>query len=191
MLRPLRALTGLVLMALVTFPSAAMAEPFTLTSTTFHDNDLVPLTMVAGGNDQGGKPCGGRDISPQLTWSGASAETQSYAVSMIDIDGRRGAGVTHWLLYNIPATVTSLAAGAGTTDAYSSGKNVWDRTGYSGPCTTLGEAPHHYAIMIYALDSPPTLPAGLDRDGFMKAVLPHALRVTSAIGRSVRAVTPS
>jgi hypothetical protein len=142
--------------------------------------------MVAGGNDQAGKPCGGSDISPQLSWSGAPKETQGYAIAMIDIDGRRGAGVTHWLLYNIPATVTSLAAGAGKPDLYGGGKNVWDRTGYSGPCAAIGESAHHYVFTIFALDSAAPLPPALDRDGFMKAVPPHALRVTSIIGRSAR-----
>lgn len=148
---------------------------------------MVPIVNTGSGNDQAGRPCGGRDVSPQLAWSGAPKETQSYALSMVDIDGRRGAGVTHWLLYNIPATVASVPAGAGTPELYSGGKNVYDRIGYAGPCTTSGEAPHHYVITLYALDTPPGLPAGLDRDGFLKALQPHALRVTSLIGRSVRA----
>ena len=186
----MRWLISLLLAAIVAFPVAAMADPFSITSATFRDGEMVPLSMVAGGNDQAGKPCGGRDISPQLSWTGAPKETQSYAIAMIDIDGRRGAGVTHWLLYNIPAIVTSLA-GAGIPELYSGGKNVWDRIGYTGPCTSIGEAPHHYVITLYALDAPPALPAGLDRDGFMKAILPHSLRVTSIIGRSVRAGAPA
>jgi Raf kinase inhibitor-like YbhB/YbcL family protein len=180
----------LLLTALVAFPVAAMADPFSITSATFRDGDMVPVSMVAGSYDQEGKPCGGHDISPQLSWSGAPKETQSYAIAMIDIDGRRGAGVTHWLLYNIPATITSLAAGAGLPELYDGGKNVWDRIGYAGPCTSIGEAPHHYVITLYALDAPPVLPAGVDRDGFLKAVLPHSLRVTSIVGRSVRAGAP-
>lgn len=164
-----------------------MADPFAVSSATFRDGQLVPMSMVAGGNDQAGKPCGGSDLSPQLSWSGAPKETQGFAIAMIDIDGRRGAGITHWLLYNIPATVTSLAAGAGTPELYGGGKNVWDRIGYSGPCAAIGEAPHHYVITLYALDSAAMLPSGLDRDGFLKAILPHTIRVTSIIGRSERA----
>jgi phosphatidylethanolamine-binding protein (PEBP) family uncharacterized protein len=87
-----------LLTAFAAFPIAAIAEPFSITSTTFRDGDMVPKSMVAGGNDASGKPCGGNDLSPQLSWSGAPEETQSYAIAMIDIDGRRGAGVTHWLL---------------------------------------------------------------------------------------------
>jgi Raf kinase inhibitor-like YbhB/YbcL family protein len=179
-----------LLTAFAAFPIAAIAEPFSITSTTFRDGDMVPKSMVAGGNDASGKACGGNDLSPQLSWSGAPEETQSYAIAMIDIDGRRGAGVTHWLLYNIPATVTTLAAGAGSPELYTGGKNVWDRIGFSGPCTSIGEAPHHYVITLFALDTAAAVPSGLDRDGFLKAIMPHSLRVTSIIGRSVRSGAP-
>lgn len=164
----------------------ASAEPFVLSSTSFHDGEMLKAEQAATGTDAAGSPCGGRNISPQLSWTGAPAQTQSFAVMLIDIDGRRGAGVTHWLLYNIPPSVTSLGAGDGTANKYSAGKNVYGHTEYTGPCTTHGEAPHHYVVTVFALDVPPSLPAALDREGFIAAVLPHTIREMSLVGRYVR-----
>lgn len=175
-----------VVLALTLLPAVVRAEEFTLTSTTFHDGDTLRADQASSGNDASGKACGGKNISPQLTWRGAPAETQSFALTLIDIDGRRGAGVTHWLLYNIPASVTSLALGDGTAGKYTAGKNIYDQTTYLGPCTSLGEAPHHYVVTIFALDVLPSLPPGLDRDNFIRAVQPHVIREMSIIGRFQR-----
>jgi len=167
-------------------PALAAAEPFALTSASFRDGDAVPADQAASGNDPAGKPCGGKNIAPALNWSGVPERTQSFAVTMVDIDARRGAGVTQWLLYNIPASVTSLALGEGNRAVYTAGKNVYGQTTYLGPCTGIGDSPHHYVISIFALDQPPELPAGLDRDALMHAIQPHVVRESSLVGHFAR-----
>jgi Raf kinase inhibitor-like YbhB/YbcL family protein len=102
---------------------------------------------------------------------------------MFDPEGRGGLGVSHWVLYNVPASVTSLGRGDGSGSGakYTPGKNQADQLGYRGPCPGMSDAPHHYTIEIYALDLPPALPAGLDRAGFMSAITGHTLGSATGI----------
>jgi Raf kinase inhibitor-like YbhB/YbcL family protein len=99
---------------------------------------------------------------------------------MFDPDGRKPLGVSHWVFYNIPGNVTSLNRGDGTPKQprYTLGKGT-DWMGFRGPCPPPGEAPHHYVLTVYALDLPPTLAPGLDRDALIKAMTGHTLSSTS------------
>jgi Raf kinase inhibitor-like YbhB/YbcL family protein len=60
---------------------------------------------------------GGEDSSPQLSWEGAPSETRSYAIMVYDPDAPTGSGFWHWAVADIPADVTSVAAGAGHAGA--------------------------------------------------------------------------
>lgn len=149
----------------------------TISSPAFQDGALGDTVYGNNTNDNAGNSCGGQGVSPALKWSGAAPATQSYAITMFDPEGRGGLGVSHWVLYNIPASVTSLGRGEGAGPAakYSPGKGTGDWMGYRGPCPPPGDPAHHYTIVVYALDLPPTLPPGLDRDGLFKAIAGHTL----------------
>jgi Raf kinase inhibitor-like YbhB/YbcL family protein len=99
--------------------------------------------------------CMGGNVSPQLQWSGAPAGTQSFVLTVFDPDAPTGSGFWHWLAFDIPATTTSLAKGAGTVGAALGGGvqgyNDTGANGYAGPCPPQGDSPHHYNFTIYAI----------------------------------------
>jgi phosphatidylethanolamine-binding protein (PEBP) family uncharacterized protein len=71
---------------------------FTVTSTDVTDGQALPPAQMSGIFEVPG----GKDLSPQLSWSGAPAETKSYTVTMYDPDAPSGSGFWHWALADIP-----------------------------------------------------------------------------------------
>jgi len=106
-----------------------------------------------------GMDCTGGNLSPELSWQGAPAATKSYAVTIYDPDAPTGSGWWHWVVYNIPASVTRLSAGAGDTSknllpaGAVQGNTDFGVPGYGGPCPPKGDKPHHYIFTVYALNT--------------------------------------
>lgn len=158
----------------VAFAASATAQtPFTLTSTTFKDGQMMPR-KVANKNAQNPN-CVGDNVSPQLSWTGVPNGTRSFALLMEDPEGRGGAGVHHWVAYGIPPNVTSFAEGevSSASDKYVGGKSTQGVGNYSGPCTPPG-TPHHYTFVVIATDfDPKEIPAGLTREEFLAKLVPQ------------------
>lgn len=125
----------------------------TLTSSVFRDGQTVP--QIAVFNQMG---CTGQNRSPDLSWPAGPPGTKSYAITMWDPDAPTGVGFVHWVLFNIPTGVTSLPEDAGKhKDAgvrALHGTNDFGLRGYDGPCPPPGDPPHHYHLIVYALDVP-------------------------------------
>ncbi|HTL00682.1 MAG TPA: YbhB/YbcL family Raf kinase inhibitor-like protein [Vicinamibacterales bacterium] len=127
--------------------------PLTLTSPAFTDLQLLPAKYgCAGGNN----------ISFPLAWANAPAATQSFAVVVSDIDLRQARGhvaPSHWVLWNIPPTTTSLPEGIpavpelpdGSRQTITAGRGGAPGTGFRAMCPPPPTV-HHYAIELYALD---------------------------------------
>jgi Raf kinase inhibitor-like YbhB/YbcL family protein len=156
----------------------------TLTSSSIRDGERIPVKF--GANDPKRAcspktpdkicPCPGQNVSPALSWKNVPDGTKSLAILMYDIDGRFGAGVSHWVAYNIAPTATGLAEGDGTAGkGFTGGAGTRGNADYLGPCPPQGAGPHHYLITLIALDLPPTLPKGLSREAFMDTVAGHML----------------
>src|SRR4029453_7800499 len=143
--------TFIVAAAIVLASAVAVlaADPFTLTSTTFKDGQMMPRKVA---NNLSNNPnCVGENVSPQLSWTGVPDGTKSFAILMEDPEGRGGAGVHHWVADGIPASVTSFAEGevSKASDKYVGGKSTQGVGNYSGPCTPPG-SPHHYTFVVIA-----------------------------------------
>ncbi|UAJ79686.1 YbhB/YbcL family Raf kinase inhibitor-like protein [Leifsonia sp. ZF2019] len=107
---------------------------------------------------QWGSGGGGDNVSPQLSWSGFPAETKSFAVTIHDPDAPTGSGFWHWAVFNIPAEVTTLAAGAGAEGGGSLPQgaamlsNELRSKSFTGAGPPPGTGTHHYDIVVHALD---------------------------------------
>jgi Raf kinase inhibitor-like YbhB/YbcL family protein len=147
-------LTSSLLAAPAAAPETATMAKFTLTSTDLTDGGRIAEAQVF--NEFG---CKGGNVSPALSWSGAPAGTQSFALLMHDPDAPTGSGWWHWVVYNIPANITSLPAGAGDPkkklmpSGVVQGRTDYGSVGYGGPCPPPGK-PHHYHFQLHALKVP-------------------------------------
>jgi Raf kinase inhibitor-like YbhB/YbcL family protein len=131
--------------------AAQSAGRFTLTSP-----DLKPGGTIAARHVANTFGCSGQNVSPALQWSGAPAGTKSFAVTAYDPDAPTGSGFWHWVVYNIPASTTSLAAGAGSKGGSlpagaTQGNTDVSQPGYLGPCPPAGDKAHRYIFTVYAL----------------------------------------
>jgi Raf kinase inhibitor-like YbhB/YbcL family protein len=125
----------------------------------------------------------GEDVSPPLAWSGAPAETRSFAVICHDPDAplvKPGSyGFVHWVLYGLPSSVTSLEEG---TETGVQGRGDFGRNGYGGPKPPAGHGVHHYYFWVLALDSVLDLEPGLDMASFLEQAEPHVLGMNRLVG---------
>ncbi len=164
------------------------------------------------------------DISPSVTWSHGPPATRSYALIMTDLDvpkdlsliNKPGVSISadtprvpfiHWVLIDIPPSITALPRGAegagfvakgkaiGPTDHGLRGANVFShfypkgsalagtRGGYDGPCPPHNDSvPHRYVTRVYALDVPTLGLSGLFYgEDAQRAMQGHVLAVGEAV----------
>jgi hypothetical protein len=120
------------------------AAAMSLTSSDLGDGAPMPTQHIY-------PRCGGRNISPQLAWNGAPPATQSFVLTMIDLDVKP-AQWSHWVVVNLPVTVHSIEQGAHSmpVNAKAVLSNFGDAA-YAGPCPPAGTGLHHYQFTIWAL----------------------------------------
>ena len=130
------------------------AGTFTVTSSTVTDGAALGAAQMSG---IFGVP-GGKDVSPQLSWSGAPEDTKSYAVTIYDPDAPTGSGFWHWAVANIPAAATSLPEGAGDDTGSGLPEGAFQLPNdarlarFVGAAPPAGHGPHRYVIVVHALD---------------------------------------
>jgi Raf kinase inhibitor-like YbhB/YbcL family protein len=121
--------------------------------------DIAAGARIAEAQVFDGFGCKGSNVSPALAWHNPPAGTRSFALLVHDPDAPTGSGWWHWIVYNIPASVSSLPAGAGDPNkklmpaGAVQGRTDFGTAGYGGPCPPPGK-PHRYYFMLYALKVP-------------------------------------
>ena len=140
--------------------------------------------FAPGGEIPAQYTCKGSDESPPLEWSGAPAKTAAFALILDDPDAPGGTWV-HWVMWNLPAGVTSVSQGVPRTERLDNGagqgRNSFRKIGYNGPCPP-GRATHRYVFHLYALDAKLDLAPGANRSQLDSAMQGHILAQTEYMG---------
>ncbi len=135
-------------------------------SPAFGDGDEIPSKYT----------CEGDNVSPPLEWEGIPGNARSLVLIVDDPDAPDPDAPrmtwVHWLLYNLPASMSGLPEGVTAADlpaGVQEGLNDWKHTGYGGACPPIGR--HRYFHRLYALD---TVMEGLNKP--TKAQLVSAMK---------------
>ena len=150
-----------------------------ISSTAFKEGENIPSKYT----------CDGVNISPQLRWNTVSAGVKSYAIIVEDPDAP-GGDFTHWIIYNIPASVNELhenvTPSRNIPDEVMLGTNSFGRIGYGGPCPPPGKA-HRYFFRSYALNTIlHHLESGATKQQLLKAMEGHIIEQGHLMGKYKR-----
>jgi hypothetical protein len=145
-----------------------------LTSTAFDNGAAIPAQYTGVG----------ADVSPALSWTDAPAGTRAFAVICHDPDAPLVTpdgtyGFVHWVLYNIPASISAIEEGSGE---FTAGINDFGKEGYGGPMPPVGHGRHQYYFWILALDEEVELDAGLTMWQLLAHVEPKLIGMNRLVG---------
>jgi len=145
-----------------------------LASAVFHQGAEIPSYYTSEGEN----------VSPELSWSDAPANTKSFVLVMHDPDAPRPGGFTHWVLYNIPAITLHVEDKVPNQESVPGlgiqGKNDSGRIGYIGPAPPSGA--HRYFFRLFAIDKMLELAPGATHKEVSAAIKGHILAQAELMG---------
>ncbi len=202
-----------LLAAAPSMPASQAAAMLTVTVDHLRAGGVIPPLYAFCVPAAAGHTAPGQNVSPAISWSRGPADTASYAIVVVDTDvpavftdadkegriipaGLKRRPFYHWLLVDIPPSVTALAEGADSKDgaAKPAGRTPFGvrgfndfgggRAGYDGPCPPWNDAiVHHYHFRVYALDvAHLPLPADFTGPDAVKAGQAHVLASGEVVG---------
>jgi hypothetical protein len=129
-------------------------QVMTLTSSAWPDGGQIPAKYTQAD----------MEVSPALSWSNVPEGAASFVLIAHDVDAAIGNGsddLLHWMLWNIPATVTGLPEGVARGSQLPDGTRQISATGtsYRGPGAPASGPAHHYLFELFALDTMLDVPA--------------------------------
>ena len=148
--------------------------PLLMTTDAFPDGGIVPAKYTGRGG-----------VQPAFKFTGAPANTVSYAIIFHDIDvslkGSTG-DVLHWIVWNIPASAGGIPEGSVPTGAVV-GRGITGQNAYFGPGAPPGPRYHHYVFELYALNANLDLPPTAGREELLKAMEGKITAKAAYVGR--------
>jgi Raf kinase inhibitor-like YbhB/YbcL family protein len=148
---------------------------FSISSPSFQNGREIPKKFT----------CDGEDVSPSLTWTDSPPDSKSFALIADDPDAPRETW-THWVLFDLPSTTTSLPEGVPKVGELPGGGhqgvNDFSKIGYGGPCPPPGK-PHRYFFKLYALNTKLNLKAGASKQEVERAMQNHILGKAELMGK--------
>jgi Raf kinase inhibitor-like YbhB/YbcL family protein len=135
---------------------ALLSLPFVLFATSafaleLHSPDIHDGAPIA--KEQVYTRCGGQNVSPALSWSGAPDATRSFAITAIDLSVKPNEW-SHWIVIGLPPNTTSLGKGASLPQGARAMMTDFGDAGYAGPCPPTGSGVHQYQFTVWALHTP-------------------------------------
>ena len=151
---------------------------FSISSTSFPNGGDIPKKFT----------CDGADVSPELSWTGPPAGTQSFALIADDPDAPSGTW-THWVLFDLAPDTNNLAESVSKIDELPGGerqgRNDFRKICYNGPCPPPGK-PHRYFYKLYALDAKLDLKPGSSKQEVEQAMEGRILGKAQWMGKYQR-----
>lgn len=137
------------LLSILFMSGSLFAADFSVKSKAYQEGKTIEAAHIF--NSFG---CTGKNVSPDIEWKNAPKDTKSFAVTIYDPDAPTGSGWWHWTVFNIPANVHKISAGASPKSLPKGaieGHTDFGSTGYGGPCPPAGDKAHHYILTVFAL----------------------------------------
>ena len=138
-----------------------------LISSAFQQNQPIPAQYT----------CKGADVNPPLQFDDIPQTAKSLVLIVDDPDAPAGTWV-HWVVYNIPATVSHIVEN--TTPEGIEGMNSFGKKAYGGPCPPSGT--HRYFFKLFALDTVLSLSETVDVAVVTSAMQGHILAQAELLG---------